>query len=49
MTEAVNRAKTVERQVLLKRNRNSQQPGRRRDDKKPTMALHNFANAVGNN
>ena len=49
MAEAVNRAKTVERQVLLKRNRNNQQTGRRRDDKKPTMELHNFANTPGNN
>ena len=49
MAEAVNRAKTVERQVLLKRMRNNQQTGRRRDDKKPTMELHNFANTPGNN
>ena len=38
MTEAVNKAKTVERQVLLKRNRNNQQTGRRRDDKKSTTS-----------
>jgi len=48
MTEAINRAKTVERQVLLKRSRNNQQPGRRREDKKPNMELNNFANTPGN-
>ena len=48
MTEAVNRAKTVERQVLLKRSRNNQQPGRRREDKRPNMELNNFANTPGN-
>jgi hypothetical protein len=48
MTEAVNRAKTVERQVLLKRNRNNQQPGRKRDERKPNMELNNFTNPHGN-
>ena len=48
MNEAVNRAKTVERQVLLKRNRNNQQPGRKRDEKKPNMELNNFTNTYGN-
>jgi hypothetical protein len=48
MNEAVNRAKTVERQVLLKRSRNNQQPGRRREDKKPNMELNNFAYTPGN-
>ena len=47
MNEAVNRTKVVERQVLFKRSRNSQQSGRKRDEKKPNMELNNFTNTKG--